>query len=80
MVEPMTKDDLHKLWSDERNWGHGPLGTYFCKDDPRLIVPKRRLPGGTFNMAHRWAVPLLTLIPLLLIVLVLTLAFRVALN
>ncbi len=67
----MNEQELRKLWEDERNWGHGSWGAYFCKDDPRLIVPKHRLPGGTFNMAHRWAVPLLTAILLLLILIAL---------
>jgi uncharacterized membrane protein len=53
----MDKDELRRLWQDERNWGHGSMGAYFCKEGPRLIVPKHQLPGGTFNMAHPWAVP-----------------------
>jgi uncharacterized membrane protein len=69
----MNKDDLNRLWEDERNWGHGVWGCYFCKEDPRLIVPKRRLPGGTFNMAHRAAVPLMTAIIVILILLVIAL-------
>ncbi|MCS6948651.1 MAG: DUF5808 domain-containing protein [Steroidobacteraceae bacterium] len=67
----MQPDGLKRLWEDERHWGHGAWGCYFCKEDPRLIVPKRGLIGGTFNMAHRWAVPLLTLILLGLVALVL---------
>ena len=67
----MKDEKLHALWENEKNWGHGRFGCYFCKDDPRLVVPKRGLPGGTFNMAHRLAVPLLTAIILLLIILVL---------
>ena len=67
----MNKEELQKLWEDERNWGHGSLGGYFCKEDPRLVVPKRRLTGGTFNLAHRLAIPILTAIILLLVVLVL---------
>ncbi len=63
----MQPDELKKLWADERNWGDGWLGCYFCKDDPRLIVPKRRYFGGTFNMAHRLAVPLMTAIIVFLI-------------
>ena len=43
----MTSDELQKLWEDERNWGHGSWGCYFCKEDPRLIVPKHHLPGGS---------------------------------
>ena len=69
----MQRDELQKLWEDERNWGHGSWGCYFCKEDPRLIVPKRRLPGGTFNMAHRAAVPLLTAMFVFLILLVIAL-------
>jgi len=65
----MNSDALQKLHEDERNWGYGWWGCYFCKEDPRLIVPKRRLPGGTFNMAHRMAVPLLTAIMVFLILL-----------
>jgi uncharacterized membrane protein len=66
----VNRDELHRLWEDERHWGHGPLGGYFCKEDPRLVVPKRRLVGGTFNLAHRLAIPILTAIILLLVVLV----------
>ena len=67
----MDKNELQRRWEDERNWGHGSWGAYFCKDDPRLVVPKRRLVGGTFNMAHRWAVPLLTAILVFLILFIL---------
>ena len=76
----MQKEELNKLWEDERNWGHGVWGCYFCKEDSRLIVPKRRMIGGTFNMAHRWAVPLLTaiLIFLILIALISPLGFIVS--
>ncbi len=65
---------MRKLWEDERHWGDGVFGAYFCKDDPRLIVPKRGLPGGTFNMAHRWAMPLLAAIIVVLVVVILVLA------
>jgi uncharacterized membrane protein len=67
------KEELNRLWGDDRNWGHGIWGCYFCKEDPRLLVPKRRLPGGTFNMAHRMAVPLMTAIIVFLILLVIIL-------
>jgi len=66
----MNSDVHRRLWEDPANWGHGVWGCYFCKDDPRLIVPKRRLPGGTFNMAHRLAVPLLAAIMIVLILMV----------
>ena len=57
-VRATTEEELRKPWEDERHWGHGPLGGYFCKRDPRLIVPKRRWPGGTFNLAHRFRDPI----------------------
>ena len=66
----VNKDELHKLWEDERHWGDGPLGGYFCKQDPRLVVPERGYWGGTFNLAHHWAIPILTAIIVLLVVFV----------
>ena len=41
---------LERLWSDPANW-RGPF--YYCKGDPRNIVPKRvRQTGWTINFAH----------------------------
>ncbi len=74
MNNEAEKERLRKLWEDERHWGFGSLGIYFCKDDPRLVVPKRGLPGGTFNMAHSWAMPILTAIIVLLVVMVVVMA------
>lgn len=71
----MRDADQRRYWDDERNWGDGLFGAYFCKEDPRLVVPKRGFPGGTFNMAHRWAMPLLTGVIVLLVALILVLAF-----
>jgi uncharacterized membrane protein len=48
------RKELDRLWADPRNWPHG---VYFCKQDPRLVVPKRRFVGGTFNFAHPLAIP-----------------------
>lgn len=76
----MTNYDLKRMWEDERNWGHGAFGAYFCREDPRLVVPKRGLPGGTFNMAHRWAIPLLTglfLLPIFVLLIVLLVSARI---
>ena len=51
----MTNDELEALWADPENW-RGPLGTYCCAADPRIIVPKRvRSLGWTINAAHRGA-------------------------
>jgi Family of unknown function (DUF5808) len=42
---------LEKLWNDPTSWRG--LGTYYCKADPRVIVPKRiRWTGWTMNFAH----------------------------
>jgi hypothetical protein len=42
---------LDKLWGDSNNWRGDIL--YICKDDPRLIVPKRQKWGRwTINFAH----------------------------
>ncbi len=74
VIDRTKKEELDRLWQDERHWGSGSLGIYFCREDPRLVVPKRGLPGGTFNMAHAAAVPILTGIIVLLIILVIVLA------
>ena len=56
----MTREELEKLWSDPRNW---KWMLYYCKADPRVIVPKRpKWRGWTVNAAHPWAVPVLLLI------------------
>ncbi|MGH8530944.1 MAG: hypothetical protein ACRETN_14050 [Nevskiales bacterium] len=71
MIKPgRSEEELRRLWEDERHWGHGVWGGYFCKEDPRLIVPKRRLPGGTFNMAHAWAAPIFAGIILMLVAMI----------
>ena len=60
----MTREEIEACWRDRRNrkWGF-----YYCKADPRVIVPKRyKWMGWTINAAHPSAIPVL----LLLIVLV----------
>ena len=60
----MSKDDLEKLWTDEKNWNS--IGVYRCAFDPRLIVPKRiRLAGWTINIAHRSSYFVLALLMIL---------------
>lgn len=45
--------DPDVLW---RNPAHWTAFGYRCKDDPRVIVPKRNASmGWTVNWAHRWA-------------------------
>lgn len=49
----MDQKDLDKLWEDEKHWGGGLCGWYFCKEDPRLWVPKRiKKYGITVNLGH----------------------------
>jgi hypothetical protein len=45
---------LEQLWNDPANWRARYF--YVCRDDPRLVVPKReRWRGWTVNFAHRAA-------------------------
>jgi hypothetical protein len=49
---------LDRLWADARNWRAGLI--YSCKEDPRIVVPKRqRWRGWTLNFAHSAAWPVL---------------------
>lgn len=49
----MKSDDIQKLWEDPKNWKHF---YYYCPEDPRAIVPKRKIwgkiMGWTINFAH----------------------------
>ena len=43
--------DYSELWRDPRNWRLYVI--YVCREDPRLVVPKRlRVTGWTMNFAH----------------------------
>jgi hypothetical protein len=56
MSKKLPKGTLNRLWSDPGNWPG--YGLYYCKDDPRLIVPKRiKGFGWTMNFANSWAWP-----------------------
>jgi uncharacterized membrane protein len=49
----MSDLTYQKLWEDEKNWGGGICGWYFCKEDPRLWVPKKsRQLGVSINLGH----------------------------
>ena len=51
MSRKLPRGTLDRLWVDPANWL--PVGVYYCKDDPRLIVPKKvRSMGWTMNFAH----------------------------
>jgi len=55
---------LEALWKSPQNW---KWGVYFCKEDPRVIVPKRqKWMGWTINFARPSAWP--TLFALILFV------------
>ncbi len=51
----MTKEELETLWRDKNNWLWGAI--YYCKKDPRLVVPKPvKWTGWTMNFAYPWRV------------------------
>jgi hypothetical protein len=50
MNPKLPRGTLDRLWADLKNWKGG---IYSCKDDPRVVVPKRvRWAGWTVNFAH----------------------------
>ena len=56
----MTRDEIEACWKDPRNrkWG-----VYFCKADPRAIVPRHhKWMGWTVNFARPSAIPLVGLL------------------
>jgi uncharacterized membrane protein len=58
--EKMTENEINELWKNPRNWRVGFV--YYCKEDPRVIVPKRiKIMGWTLNFANLWAIPTLIL-------------------
>lgn len=60
----MTREELENLWKDPRNrkWG-----VYYCKEDPRVVVPKSiRWFGWTVNAARPSAIPVAVLLLVIL--------------
>ena len=56
MTQKFPKGTLDRLWRDPGHWQG--LGRYYCKHDPRVIVPKRiKGFGWTINFANSWAWP-----------------------
>jgi uncharacterized membrane protein len=50
----MGKEELEALWSKSSSWKLGMV--YYCKEDPRAIVPRRhRWLGWTINCAHAYS-------------------------
>ena len=67
MNPKLPSGSLEKLWSDSSHWRNSII--YRCKDDPRLVVPKRCKWGGwTLNFAHAFAWVVLLLVFLSIIV------------
>jgi hypothetical protein len=52
----MTPEEIEAIWKDRQNckWGF-----YYCRADPRVIVPRRRIWGWTINFARPSAIPAL---------------------
>ncbi len=47
----MDREQIEKLWRDKGNWTGGVI--YHCREDPRVIVPRRwRWGGWTLNFSH----------------------------
>ena len=62
----MTRDEIEVCWKDPQNW---KWGVYYCKTDPRAIVPKRlKWAGWTVNLARPSAIPITLLLMALLVV------------
>ena len=69
------REGLEELWEDSDHWSGG---IYFCKKDPRLIVPKRvKWTGWTINFGHRRSTPSLIALILFPMLIVLAILFGV---
>jgi len=75
----MTRDEIEACWKDPRNRKWGVF--YYCKADPRAIVPKRlKWMGWTINAARPSAIPVLLLLLAILAVPILIVEARGAGN
>ena len=53
----MTREEIETWWKDPHNW---KWRVYYCKADPRVIVPKhQKWMGWTLNFARPSAIPVL---------------------
>jgi hypothetical protein len=53
----MTPEEIETYWNDPHNY---KWGVYYCKADPRVIVPRHwRWMGWTLNFARPSAIPVL---------------------
>lgn len=60
----MTASKIQLLWFNSANWKWHIF--YYCKEDPRVIVPRLTNLGWTINFASPLAIPALLAIPLFL--------------
>ena len=60
----MTASQIQLLWFNSENWKWNIF--YYCKADPRVIVPRLTKLGWTINFASPLAFPALAAIPLFL--------------
>lgn len=59
----MRPDEIEACWKDPLNRKWGKWGVYYCKADPRVIVPKSpKWMGWTINFARTSAIPVLLLL------------------
>ena len=73
MKQKLPRGTLDRLWADSKNWNGG---LYSCKEDPRVVVPKRiRWAGTTVNFSHPYAWRVLGGFVLVVFVSVMTLVF-----
>lgn len=57
----MTREEIEACWRDPRNYKWGAI--YYCKADPRAIVPRRfKWMGWTVNFARPSAIPVTVLL------------------
>ena len=57
----MTPEEIEKVWRDEQNWKMWTF--YYCKSDPRIVVPRRwKSLGWSLNYAHPGVVPFILFI------------------
>ena len=56
----MTREEIENCWKDPHNW---KWRVYYCKADPRAIVPRRlKWMGWTVNFARPSAIPWVALL------------------
>jgi len=56
----MTREEIENLWRDPQNW---KWHVYYCRADPRAIVPRPlKWMGWTVNFARPSAIPVVLLL------------------